>query len=107
MLNITGNNVKLWKNEHDGRNGKFYTYSIGVNKKVGDRYVTKSVKVRLAREIEDNWSIPSGAPIDFEGFPTLEIYTDREGNERRDVIFFIQKLALHGEDDYSESVAPF
>lgn len=93
MLDIKGTNVKLWANERDGRNGKFVTFSISFSKKDGEKYINKPVKVFFGR---DTW-IPEtakkgGATIDFEGFPTLDVYTDRDGNERKDIAIYIKKV---------------
>ena len=109
MLNISGNDVKIWVNEREGRNGKFKTYSISVGKKVEDKYINKYVKVRLARDIGSSQTIWDGARVDFEGFPTIDVYKDKDGKEHRDIMIFIQRLRVTsdgeesvGFDDYAE-----
>ena len=45
-INVECKNVKLWKNEHEGRKGKFYTYSVSVSKKMKDgSYKNKGMRV--------------------------------------------------------------
>lgn len=88
-INITATNVKLWKNEHATRNGgKFYTYSISINKKMQDgSYKNKGIKVMTSRENRIPDEIPSGSFCDIEGFMTLEIFQGRDGEVANPAIF--------------------
>lgn len=102
MLDIKGTNVRLWANEHDGRNGTWYSYSISFSKKDGDKYINKPIKVFFSK---DTWipdSAKQGVTIDFEGFPTLDIYTDKNGNERKEVAVYIKKVDWKGLADSFE-----
>ena len=105
-MNYVSGTTKIWRNEREGRNGKFFTYSISIGKKVDDKYINKSVKVLLAKDIESSQTIPNGATINYEGFPTLDYYKDKDGKEHKDIAFFIQKLEVH---DFAEidEVIPF
>lgn len=93
MLDISGKNVKLWVNDHEGRNGKFQTYSVSISKKSADgKYINKPVKLFFGKDVWKPDTVPNGHVIDFEGFPTLDIYTDRDGNERKEVAIYATKI---------------
>lgn len=86
-LDISGKNVKLWVNEHEGKNGgKFNSYAISVSRKLQNgEYVNKSVRLTIGKEVYIPDNLGNGATIDFDGFLTLNVYTDRNGNEQREV----------------------
>lgn len=105
MLDIKGENVKLWKNEHDGRNGKWFSYSISVSSKdASGKWLNKPVKVRFPKGVSVPDDLPNGALIDFEGFPSLDIYTGKDGNEHREIMFIIQNVSFR-DYDYGDSFA--
>lgn len=92
MFDWNGKNVKLWVNEREGRNGKWNSYSVSVSKKVEDKYINKEVKVLFGRDVWIPDTIRNGEVIEeLEGFPTLDIYTDKNGNERREIMLYITK----------------
>lgn len=93
MFDITGRRVKLWVNDHEGRNGKFQTYTVSISKKGADgKYINKAVKLFIGKEAWKPDTVPNGHIIDFEGFPTLDIYTDKDGNEKREVAIYATKI---------------
>lgn len=93
-LDIKGKNVKLWVNEHDGRNGgKFYTYAVSVSRKGADgNYVNKSVRLVAGRDVTIPDGLISGTSVDFEGFLTLNLYTDKDGVDRSDISIFATSI---------------
>ena len=103
MLDIIGKDVKLWVNTHETRKGTFDTYTISVSKKVEDKYVNKPVRLIFSKDTKVPNGLKSGDRVDFEGFPSLDIYTDRYGNERRDIVIFAKTVRfLDHEDDADE-----
>lgn len=92
MIDIKGTNVKLWANKREGRNGAWVQYSVSFSKKDGEKYINKPVRVFFGKDIEIPEGAKNGATIDFEGFPTLDVYTDKEGNERKEVALFIRSI---------------
>ena len=70
--------AKLWKNKHQGRKGTFYTYSIGVSKKMQDgTFKNKYMRVFPKDGLPND--IPNGSSCDIEGFLTLDVFTGRDG----------------------------
>lgn len=106
MLDLIGKDVKLWVNAHEGKDGRpWYTYSVSISKKVEDKYVNKGVKIIFGRDTEIPRGLKNGDKIDFQGFPTLDIYTDRDGNERREIAIFaktVRFLDYEDDDSYEE-----
>ena len=85
-INVECKNVKLWKNEHEGRKGKFYTYSVSVSKKQKDgSYKNKGMKVYPKDGLPND--LPNGATCDIEGFLTLDVYTGRDGEVATPMIY--------------------
>lgn len=93
MLDIIGKNVKVWVNEHEGRNGKFQTYTVSISRKDAEgKYINKPVKFYIGKTAwKPDW-VTNGSVIDFKGFPTLDIYTDKEGNERKEVAIYASEI---------------
>ena len=102
MLNISANRHKLWVDTHEGKNGTFKTYATSISRKVDGKYVNKTVKLFFSRDIDLPNYLGNGMLISFEGFPTLDIYTDKSGAERRDVAIFVTKLTWWESNDDDE-----
>lgn len=87
-MDVTGNNVKLWKNEHAKQDGsKWFDYSVGVSKKKQDgSYVNTYMKVKFGRDIFVPDELPNGTQVDFEGYLTVDHYTGREGEVKKPMI---------------------
>ena len=85
-INVECKNVKLWKNEHEGRKGTFYTYSVSVSKKQKDgTYKNKGMKVYPKDGLPND--LPNGATCDIEGFLTLDIFQGRDGEVMNPMIY--------------------
>lgn len=85
-INIEAKNVRLWKNEHEGRKGTFFTYSISVSKKMKDgSYKNKGMKVYPKDGLPND--IPNGSTVDIEGFLTLDIFQGRDGEVMNPMIY--------------------
>lgn len=85
-INVECKNVKLWKNEHEGRKGTFYTYSVSVSKKMKDgSYKNKGMKVYPKDGLPND--LPNGATCDIEGFLTLDIFQGRDGEVMNPMIY--------------------
>lgn len=92
MLDIIGKDVKLWKNKHEGGKGVWYSYNISVSRKKDSEWLNKPVKLFIPRDIEVPSGIKNGSLVDFKGFPTLDVYTGRDGAEHIDIMVFVQEL---------------
>ena len=100
MLDIKGQDVRLWINPHEGRSGTWYSYSTSISKKVDDKYVNKYVKLILSKDIKVPSGLENGSLVDFEGFPMLDVYTDRDEVEHREVAIFVKKMTFKDVGDY-------
>ena len=101
MYYIKGENCKMWINEHEGKNGKWYTYAVSVSRKDenGD-YQRKSVRLVIPKSVHVPNGLKSGTAIDFEGFPSIDIYTGKDGQEHREIMFVAQKVKFREVDVY-------
>ena len=105
MLNFSGNNVKLWVNEHDSSKGKWKSYSISISKKdESGNWLNKPVKLYIKKDIEVPDGLKSGDLIDFEGFPTLDVYRGKDGQEHREIMIVAQKVNFKRYDDSFEQL---
>ena len=95
-FDVNAKNVKLWKNEHEGRKGKFYTFSVSASKKMQDG-TTKYKSMRVfSKDIPQD--IPNGTLVDIEGFITLDVYSGRDG-EVSNIAIYAQKITAHDWED--------
>ena len=102
-IDVTAKNVKLWKNEHEGRNGKFYTFSVSASKKMQDgSYKNKGMRV-FSKNIPDE--VPNGSLVDIHGFLTLDIYSGRDG-EVSNIAIYANEVIFHdydAQENYGDS----
>ena len=96
-INISGKNEKLWKNERQSRNGgTWFDYSISVSKKGQDgNYVNAYMKVKFSSKLTIPNELPNGAQMDFEGFLTPDVYTDRNGQEVKRTMIMVTNVKFH------------
>ena len=104
-INISGKNEKLWKNERQSRNGgTWFDYSIGVSRKAQNgNYVNAYMKVKFSSKLTIPNELPNGAQMDFEGFLTPDVYTDRNGQEVKRTMIMVTNVKfhdVHGDDGY-------
>ena len=82
-MEVSAKKAKLWRKDIQGKNGKFHKYTVGISKKTQDgKFVNAYMPVVFSRKAEAPDEIPNGAMCDFEGFMSVESYTDRDGNAR-------------------------
>ena len=108
-MEVSAKKAKIWRKDIEGKNGTFYKYSVGVSKKTMDgKYVNAYIPLVFSKRADAPEKIENGALCDFEGFMSVESYTDREGNTRTSPQIVIMS-ALFEEDGFeqAESDIPF
>lgn len=92
-MDVKGEDVRLWVNEHKKQDGEtWYDYSVGVSKKDQDgSYTTTYLKVRFVRAVHIPENLPNGVNMDFEGFLSVDKYTDRNGVEVKKPFIMVTK----------------
>ena len=82
-MEVSAKKAKIWRKDIEGKNGTFHKYTVGISKKTQDgKFVNAYMPVVFSRKAEAPDEIPNGALCDFEGFMSVESYTDRDGNAR-------------------------
>lgn len=82
-MEVSAKKAKIWRKDIEGRNGIFHKYSVGISKKTQDgKFVNAYMPVVFSRKADAPDEIPNGALCDFEGFMSVESYTDIDGNAR-------------------------
>lgn len=96
-MDINGKNVKLWVNSVQTKDGKtFPSYSVGIGKKNKDGSFTNMyLRVKFGKDVYIPNELPNGAEMDFDGFLTVDSYTDRNGNEVKNPALFITSVQFH------------
>lgn len=108
-MEVSAKNAKIWRKDIEGKNGTFHKYSVSVSKKTQDgKYVNAYIPVVFSKKADAPDKIENGALCDFEGFLSVESYTDRDGNTRNSPQIVIMS-ALFEEDGFeqAESEIPF
>ena len=81
-MDIREPNARIWRKDIEGKNGTFYKYSIGVARKIDDKYVHAYIPIVFSKKADAPEKIPNGAKASIEGFMSVDSYTDREGHTR-------------------------
>ena len=108
-MEVSAKKAKIWRKDIEGKNGTFHKYSVSVSKKTQDgKYVNAYIPVVFSKKADAPEKIENGALCDFEGFMSVESYTDRDGNTRNTPQIVIMS-ALFEEDGFeqAESEIPF
>ena len=104
-MEVSGKNVKVWRKDIQGKNGMFYKYTVGISKKTQDgKYVNAYIPVVFSKKADAPEKIENGAVIDFEGFMSVESYTDKEGNTRNSPQIVIMN-AVFEDDGFAQAEA--
>ena len=108
-MEVSAKKAKIWRKDIEGKNGMFHKYSVSIGKKTQDgKYVNAYIPVVFSKKADAPEKIENGALCDFEGFMSVESYTDRDGNTRNTPQIVIMS-ALFEEDGFeqAESEIPF
>lgn len=82
-INVKATKQKIWRKDIEGRNGTFYKYSTSVGQKnIDGDYVNAYIPVMFTKKSDAPEKIENGALCDFEGFLSVESYTDSAGRTR-------------------------
>ncbi len=104
-MEVKGANVKIWRKDIEGRNGTFYRYSMSVSRKMPDgNYVNAYIPVMFTKKCDVPEKIENGAKCSFEGFMSVDSYTDKDGNTRNTPQIVVMKVDF---DDPTEGVDSF
>ena len=102
-MEVSAKRAKIWRKDIEGKNGTFHKYTVGVSKKTQDgKWVNTYIPVVFSKKADAPEKIENGAVIDFEGFMSVESYTDREGNTRNTPQIVIMS-ALFEEDGFEQA----
>lgn len=76
--------AKVFRNEHDGYNGTWYSYTASISRKDRDgEWENCSIELRFRRNNEPTFQDNKADIIIDKGFLTFRNYTDKEGNKRK------------------------
>ena len=104
-MEVSAKNAKIWRKDIEGKNGTFHKYTVSIGKKTQDgKYVNAYIPVVFSKKADAPDKIENGALCDFEGFMSVESYTDRDGNTRNTPQIVIMS-ALFEEDGFEQAEA--
>lgn len=105
-MNVTAKRAKIWRKDFKTRNGEdFYRYSVSISKKTQDgRYINAYMPVMFSKKADAPEKIDNGALCDFEGFMSVDSYTDKDGNARNTPMIIIMSVEF---DDPTVGVDSF
>lgn len=102
-MDVSAKKTKIWRKDIEGRNGTFYKYSVSVSRKNEEgNYINAYIPVVFSRKSNAPDVISNGAMCDFEGFMSVESYTDKNGNTINNPQIVIMK-AYFEEDSFAEA----
>ena len=102
-MEVSAKKAKVWRKDIEGKNGTFPKYSVSVSKKTQDgKWVNAYIPVVFSKKADAPNKIENGTTIDFEGFMSVESYTDRDGNTRNTPQIVIMS-ALFEEDGFAQA----
>ena len=105
-MDVKGKGEKVWRHDHEGKNGAFYTYTVRVKKQREDgTWASIYMPIAFAKKANAPEKISNGAKIDFDGFFTIDEYND---DKRLMIIAMSMKVveeAKEGDKDIPDSFA--
>lgn len=106
-MDISEKNARIWRKDIEGKNGTFYKYSVGVSRKVEDKYVNAYIPLVFSKRADAPEKIPNGTKCSIEGFMSVESYTDKDGNTRNTPQIVVMKVDFDdpttGADSFSQA----
>lgn len=92
-MDVRGEGVRVWVNERQRKDGGTWSdYSIGISKKrQDDTYATAYVKCRFTKDVRLPDVFPNGMKMDYEGFLSVDEYTDKDGKEVKRPMIVVTK----------------
>lgn len=103
MVNITAKEVRVWRKDIETHDGIKHRYSMSISsKKEGGGYDNIYLPVVFSKKSGAPSKISNGAICDFEGFPTVNAWTDKDGNAHKDLQIMVMKVRLHDTDDEAD-----
>lgn len=108
-MEVTARKAKLWRKDIQGKNGTFHKYTVSVSKKTQDgKWVNAYIPVIFSKKADAPEKIENGALCSFEGFMSVESYTDRDGNTRNSPQIVITSALFEGDGfEQAEAEIPF
>ena len=107
-MNISEKNARIWRKDIEGRKGTFHRYSVGVSKKTDDgSYITAYIPIIFAKRANMPEKIENGAKCDFSGFLSVDTYTDKDGEIRKQINIIAMNARLTDAEDPSADVDSF
>lgn len=108
-MEVKATNAKIWRKDIEGKNGTFYRYSVSVSKKMqDDKWVNAYIPVVFSKKADAPEKIENGALCDFEGFMSVDSYTDKDGNTRNAPQIVVMSARFEGDSfEQAEVEIPF
>lgn len=103
-MEVRADKAKIWRKDFEGKNGKFYRYSVSVSKKTEEgNYVNAYIPVMFSKKSGAPDVIENGAMCAFEGFMSVDSYKDKEGNTRNTAMIVVMKADFGEADSFAEA----
>ena len=103
-MEVRADKAKVWRKDFTTKDGKeFYRYSVSVSKKTDDGYVNAYIPVMFSKKSGAPDKIENGSFCAFEGFMSVDSYTDKEGNSRNTPMIVIMKADFGDTDSFAEA----
>ena len=103
-MDVRAEKAKIWRKDYKTKDGKeFYRYSVSVSKKTDDGYVNAYIPVMFSKKSGAPEKIDNGALCAFEGFMSVDSYTNKEGNARNTPMIVIMKADFGDADSFAEA----
>lgn len=82
-MNVSEKKAKIWRKDHEGKNGPWYSYSVSISKKNEDgTYTNAYLPIRFTKKSGAPEKIENGTVCSITGFMSVDSYKDKDGNER-------------------------
>lgn len=104
-MNVSEKNARIWRKDYEGKNGEYSRYSVGIrNKNPDGTYITYYMPIKFSRKSGAPEKIENGAACDFEGFLSVEAYTNKNGDEVKQPQIIVMKAVFQTEsaDSFEE-----
>ncbi len=103
-MDVGEKKAKIWRKDHEGKNGPWYSYTVSISRKNDDGSYTNSyLPIRFTKRSGAPEKIENGAVCSIEGFMSVDSYKDKDGKEHNTPQIIVMSYEPDGADSFTEA----
>lgn len=104
-MNVSEKNARIWRKDYEGRNGEYSRYTVSIrNKNPDGTFTTYYMPIKFSKRSGAPERIENGAKCDFDGFLSVDSYTNKNGDEVKQPQIIVMNAVFQEEADNFEEL---